>query len=396
MTQQENKSICLLPWDSVAVRPFGTAIPCCRFVLENTIEFAKESRISNDFRNSPTWVRTREMMLAGEKTPHCFLCYREEDSGAQSMRTFSIINHLKDGVSKMPTNTDVFPLKFLEIAFSNLCNLACISCNRSYSSTWASEDYKNGRLPHGQKALIQHNVELNNLDLSHVDTIKIIGGEPFMDQDRFIDLLNRLDLKNLTIRISTNGTVLPNNELKLLMDQCKNIVLDVSLDGINSVAEWYRWPTKFSDVRRVMDQYQEWWGDKPNRLLQVHSLIHIYNIWDLDTMIIFLNENYPSWGIDCDWIVIPTWQSVSLIPEELKPDLIDKLSHWDSTIKAKTRYGKSNPFSVSILRLKDTPSSTLEEFKEKTLLLAKERNLDVFKMVPHIAKLFENKNGNSL
>jgi len=34
--------------------------------------------------------------------------------------------------------------------------------------------------------------------------------------------------------------------------------------------------------------------------------------------------------------------------------------------------------------------STLEEFKEKTLALAKERDLDVFKMVPHIARLFED------
>ena len=383
MEQSNEKTMCLLPWDSVAIRPFSTAIPCCRFRLPDTVGFAKESRITNDFRNSPTWVDTREKMLAGIKVESCSKCYQEEDNGAQSMRTHSLRGHRSNN-KEIPTTTDVLPLTFLEIAFSNLCNLACVSCSKDYSSTWATEDYKNGRLPKGQKALVEHGDDLGNLDMSQVTVIKIIGGEPFMDQDRFIQLLKKVDLKNLTIRISTNGTVLPNEELKSLIDQCKHIVLDVSLDGIGTVDEWYRWPTKFSDKERIMDQYQEWWGNRKSALLQVHSLINAYNIWNLDEMVLYMNKKYPTWGMDFDWVVIPAWQSLGLIPAEFKEELKIKLKEWDLTIKANTRFGKSTPFSTSIIRLDDKPRMTWEDFKKRTFGLAKERNLDVLEMVPHL------------
>jgi sulfatase maturation enzyme AslB (radical SAM superfamily) len=376
-------TMCLLPWDAAAIRPFSTALPCCRFILPNNISFAKESRITNDFRNSPTWVKTRKMMLEGTPIPECAKCYREESSGAPSMRTFSLKYHRGVGLP-IPTDIEVLPLRFLEIAFSNLCNLACVSCGNSYSSTWATEDYKHGRLPKGQKALVQHNNDLTGMDLSQVTVIKIIGGEPFMDQDRFIHLLKRLNLQNLTIRISTNGTVLPNNELKSLIDQCKNVVLDVSLDGVGSVDEWYRWPTNFTEKEKIMNQYQEWWGDKRNALLQVHSVINAYNIWNLNEMVLYMNNNFPSWGMDFDWITIPAWQSIAVIPDELKAELKTKLLEWDSTIKANTRFEKSPPFSVSILRLDDTPNSTWDTFKGNTFSLADERKINVLEMVPHL------------
>lgn len=382
-----SETMCLLPWDSAAIRPFSTAMPCCRFSLPNAISFATESNVGNDFRNSVTWVKTRESMLAGEKISSCFRCYREEESGSESMRTLSIKEHLKR--KTLPTDANILPLRFLEIAFSNLCNLGCVSCSASYSSTWAAEDYKHGRLPPGQKALIQHNNDLGDIDLSHVTVIKIIGGEPFMDQARFIALLKRLNLKTLGIRISTNGTVLPNEELKSLMDQCKHVVLDVSLDGFESVNEWYRWPTKWHEVVSNMNQYHAWWGDKSNVLLQIHTVINAYNIWTLDKTVQFMIDNYPTWGIDSDWIVIPAWQSLGVIPNEYKKYLTEKLITWNNTIKPNTRFGKANPFKVSIDRLNDSPgNSSWEEFKSRSLSLSKERKLDLFAMVPDLKDPF--------
>lgn len=385
-----SETMCMLPWDSAAIRPFSTALPCCRFNLPDVVKFADESNIGNDFRNSATWVTTRESMLAGEQVSSCFRCYREEESGAESMRTLSLRPHQENNYTTIPITVEILPLRFLEIAFSNLCNLACVSCSSSYSSTWASEDYKHGRLPPGQKSLIQHNNDLGDIDLSQITVIKIIGGEPFMDQARFIALLKRVNLKNLSLRISTNGTVLPNKELKSLMDQCNHVVLDVSLDGFESVNEWYRWPTKWHEVVANMNQFDAWWGEATNVLLQIHTVINAFNIWTLDKTMQFMIDYYPKWAIDSDWIVIPAWQSTSVIPVEYKTMLTEKMVEWNDTIKPNVRFGKANPFKVSIDRLKDEPftSTNWEEFKSQSLGLASERKLDLFAMVPDLKEPF--------
>lgn len=395
----KNNSMCLYPWNSVAIRPSGMTIPCCRYNIANTTDFLKESNINLDFRNSSTWVKTRQSMLSGKKIKSCFRCYKDEDNGFESMRTLSLKDYTNhDDLANLdiktlpsinfPKDDNILPLTFLEIAFSNLCNLACVSCNRSYSSTWAAEDHKNKRLLIGEKALIEHDSDLSNIDLTNLLILKIIGGEPFMDQKKFITLLNRLDLKNLKIIISTNGTVLPNDELKFLIDQCKYVILTVSLDGIDSVNDWYRWPSKFSKIKSTIDQFDNWWGGNNKFLLEFHSVINIYNIWTLDKIVLFANQ-YTSWGIDFDWIINPSWQHISVIPESLKSELINDLNLWYNTIIPNIRFGKSNPFNTSINRLtiENTNNNSLDQFKSFSLSLAKERKLNLLELVPQIEKI---------
>jgi sulfatase maturation enzyme AslB (radical SAM superfamily) len=209
-----------------------------------------------------------------------------------------------------------------------------------------------------------------------------------MDQQKFISLLKKINLKKLTIIISTNGTILPNDELKSLLDQCNRVVLSVSLDGIGLVNDWYRWPSKFAKITEVLNQYTSWWGYNSKFLLEIHSVINIYNIWTLDEIVLFINEFYPLWGMDFDWIVTPTWQNISILPFSFKTNLIDKLNFWNEDIKSNVRFNKSNPFTVSIDRLNDNSIGSLEEFKSRSIMLAKERNLDLLEMIPHLKEIF--------
>ena len=381
----DNKSICIYPWSGVAIRADDKVAPCCRFWA--SYEFKKEINTSIDFRNSKSWKNLQEKMLAGEKDMACRMCYDEEAIGNESMRTMSIKNR------QLPTTTDILPIEFLDIAFNNLCNLACVSCSRICSTTWGTEDYKSGRLSKSTKVLMEHSESIvDNLDLSQLKYLKIFGGEPLMDQDKFIKLMKKLNLSQLRVGISTNGTYLPNPELKNLMDQCTKIDLFVSLDGLDSVNDWYRWPSKFSKVRENMDQYTEWWGDTHSVNLIVYSVINIYNIWSLDKFIKFINNYYPKWKIDWGWVNgnHTLWQQLSVIPKHQKELLEKQLIEWRNNIQENRLRGASaaDPFSTSIQLLNYASNSSIEEFQKKSLELAKERNLDLFKMVPDIIPLF--------
>ncbi len=375
---QDNKVFCMLPWDSLAIRASGRAEPCCRFFPRE--EWLHEVSLHKDFRNSVSWKVLQEKLIAGIPDASCNKCYRDENSGIFSLRKEGLKN-----LDQLPTSTECQPIKFLDIAFSNLCNLACVSCSRDYSSTWGAEDYKAGRIPKTIKLLQTYPDDIiDNLDLKDLIKLKLFGGEPFMDQQKFIKLIKKSNLQNLELLVSTNGTVLPNEELKLLIDQCKKLVLDVSLDGIGPVNDWYRWPSKFSEVVSVMKQYDDWWGNKTNFALNIHVVINIYNIWTLDKIVSFMTENFPKWKLDFDWVIVPNWQSLSIIPDDLKISLKEKLLNWAETVHGNFYEFKGNPFLISIERLDDQPKSNLDEFVAKTLRLANERKLNVLEMVPDI------------
>jgi uncharacterized Fe-S cluster-containing radical SAM superfamily protein len=384
-----NESMCIMAWDTVAIRPYGVVLPCCRFKPD--AEFAAASRIDSDFRNGQQWQQLRQKMLDGEPLKGCQTCYQDDAAKKTSMRVFETRNQIVHLHKPVPTTTESTKLRFLEIAFSNLCNLACVGCNANFSSTWAAEDYKRGRLnTQTTSALVQHDNDLSDLDLSSLEDLKLIGGEPFMDQKRYIELMSRVDLSRVRLRISTNGTVLPSERLRELMEQCKQVILRVSIDGVRSVNEWYRWPTNFTEFQSNLDQFESWWGNNPRFILATHTVVNIYNVWTLDQLVLFMNDRYPRWSLDFDLLKHPNWQSVLVLPEEHKHRLSEKLAMWHNTISGNWPEWHGCPFETTRQKLQLPAQSTIEEFKEKTLALAAERNLDLFKMVPDIQPLFRN------
>jgi MoaA/NifB/PqqE/SkfB family radical SAM enzyme len=375
------KTICIFPWDSLAIRPNGSAIPCAVFSQDK--HWDDENNIKDPYvRENADWKKLRTKMLNGERSPECYHCHRLEDSGVSSIRTQRL-----NITTFRPQSIETNKLYFLELAFNNLCNLACVSCNEWFSSTWGTEKYKHGRANTTCKILTENNLNLDKMDLSELRGLKIIGGEPFMDQNNFVNLMERLDLSKITLFISTNGTNFPNKRLEYLINQCKSVKLDVSIDGFGSVNEWYRWPTKMTQVESVMDYFQEQRKNNPKIELRTHTLINIFNIWTLGDFVTYLNNRYPTWNNTWDWVKQPYWQALGVVPNELKPILKERLVNWHQTIQANPVPEKI--FLVSVDRLYDESRVTLEEFKNQTRLLERERGLDVRAMVPDINLLLD-------
>jgi hypothetical protein len=383
--------VCVYPWRGLAIRPNKSVIPCCRYPA---IHLTQEKEITTDCRNTTGWQDLRQDMLDGKKISGCQACYDEEKSGVKSMRQISTPKNFT------PSSSSSEPLELLEVAFSNLCNLACVSCNSDFSTKWAAYNHKHSR-PNNSITLIEHD-NLEGIDLSKVKWLKIIGGEPFMDQNRFIDLMEKLDLPNVKLFVSTNGTILPNSKLKSLIDKCRHAVIEISIDGYGLVNEWYRWPTKQEELELNMRQYLEWQIINPNITIRSHTVINIYNVWNLNDFFIYMNNKFPEIIMTFDWIRYPNWQSLGIIPDHLKIDLKEKLQFWSKTIKGNCheQYQNRDPFLISIDRLDSEQSSIygsdsvnryLEKFKQQSLELAEQRGLDLLDMIPDLKPLFLEK-----
>lgn len=369
-----NKTICAYPWRSAAIRPNGATIPCCRYPNLNDPDIF----VGNiEPRNGGHWVALREDMLAGKIIDGCQGCYQDENNGLRSMRLESLTKFI-------PIKNEIQPLEQLEVALSNLCNLACVHCSSYFSTKWYSEDVRSGRIE--KTGVIENNFSFDHWDLSKLTELKIIGGEPFMEQKRFINLLKNLDLSNISLQICTNGTIMPNEELKSLIESCKTVYLCVSLDGLYTTNDWYRWPSKFSEVTNNMKLYESWWSEHKNIVPIVHHVVNAINIFELDKFITFMFTDFPQWIIEWDWIRWPHWQELSTLPNSIKAELTAKFTELDIQY-LKNRF-IPNPYKVSIDRLQETSNSSWTTLKEEATRLSQERNLDFLNMVTPYQELW--------
>jgi organic radical activating enzyme len=143
---------------------------------------------------------------------------------------------LSDRISNFAQNFSsgfVYP-KVMEFELSNECNLECIMCNGSFSSSIRKNREK---LPPIISPYNDTFVDQLEEFIPHLTDAKFLGGEPFMI-DIYLSIWERILRINPKIRIhiTTNGTFL-NNRIKALLEGL-NAGIILSIDSVNK--ETYR------------------------------------------------------------------------------------------------------------------------------------------------------------
>ena len=368
-----DKTMCQHPWNSVAVRPNGLVIPCCNFsTVDPTLSksWHTDSKTHQDFLNSKPWIELKQTMLDGKKSPGCVICWNEERVGGTSMRMYSLPPD-----KKYKTMNDPNKIEILDISFSNLCNLACTMCNRQYSTTWAKEDYLNGRLDKlRDSVMLEPEDIISKIDLSNLQVLKTFGGEPMMDQKRFIRLLDSLDRSKLKLIIITNGTQLPSPEFTERMLECSFVDYEISLDGLEGTNNWQRWPGKFSTVVENMKHVQEMLRGHRNYKMTIHSSVGAYNVSEFPEFVLWLLYEFPEWRHHVDIIRHPVVQNLSALPETYKELLAER--YRALTIRPNAQ-NKVDVYRLILSWLEKDDGVPVKSFIEYTEKLAKERRYDL-------------------
>ena len=139
----ESDTFCMMPWLHIHAFPDGRAYPCCFALDKYPVGDLNKDSMETVF-NGPAMREMRVNMLNNKKSKQCGKCYDQEKSGFFSLR-LSSNKHFGHNIG-MVENTDEegnadFVIKYWDIRFSNLCNLACRSCGTWFSSNWY-EDHK--------------------------------------------------------------------------------------------------------------------------------------------------------------------------------------------------------------------------------------------------------------
>lgn len=250
--------------------------PCCqsKTMVENNDEFSFES--SNHLNN------IRVDNLNNIKSDACRRCWEAETNGLQSKRESS--NNFYN--NEIDTSTKIHTLEYNT---TWACNLACIMCNPSDSSTWANElginkDIKEEVI--GGKS----NTILDTLDLSSIRRVHFNGGEPLINSTH-LDVLKKIPtLERCKISYNTNGTKLPNDEVIEYWSKCDIVRIFFSIDAIGDAFDYIRWNAKWDDVKEKL----QWFVDNmpSNVMFGINTTVGVYNLLEIGDIYKWYKDNF--------------------------------------------------------------------------------------------------------
>ena len=135
-----------MPWMHMHIWPNGNAFPCC--MSDSSIVFGNVHREKIvDLANNENYKQIRKEMLDGVKPKACTRCYELETSAdsftlrKNSLSSFKEHLHLLEETNEDGSIND-YKMRYLDIRFSNLCNLKCRTCGPDLSSSWYEDQMK--------------------------------------------------------------------------------------------------------------------------------------------------------------------------------------------------------------------------------------------------------------
>lgn len=374
---------CSFLWSHVSLRINGAAIPCCRIHEFDDVKNAPriEDGIENAL-NSEFFENYRKHMLTEDELPEsCKRCTLEEEAGYDSMR---LIWNKRWGkyIGTEPK------IRYIETSFSSHCNLACRMCSETYSSKW-----KLINNPGIKPELLMEPSKMDyyrNADLSNLDYIKVLGGEPFLtrEHDEFLDIItNQSDASNIDLQYHTNGTVFPSQNIIEHWKKYKSIFICFSIDHVGEKNDWLRPGSSWNKLQKTVNEYRELQKELPNLTLGNNSVVSNINIWEIDKLIYWLSQHVSMDRSYFDILRGPEHLSISFLTDTLKNKVENVWSEHENKliqiIPEKSEIVKQFGNAIRI-RLAETPEQryTFDDIAEKEQELDKYFKQDIKKIYP--------------
>jgi MoaA/NifB/PqqE/SkfB family radical SAM enzyme len=401
---KQPKTICMLPWTSIAANTTGTARPCC--VNEGIIKrpdgtpynLATDSIM--EIFHSDYMKDFRQQFQDGKKPSSCRRCWNEESVGKISKR----INHLENKMSQIVPLINFNTLEpknflYLDLKLGSICNLKCRICGPAVSSKWAQESLM--QIPYEQRKAHIHKTwlvegewprtsktfwaELYTI-ISRIKFLDFTGGEPFMIQEHFDLLKHSVDhgySKYQHLFYNTNGTIFPEGAEELWKN-FKRVEIAFSIDAIGKQFNLERSGADWEEVNANIQRFRELKSRVPQIELQISATVNIQNVYYLEELCNWLAQqefDYVHFGL----VHFPGYMSIGEMTDTAKQIVIEKLKNGKFNDLYKTEINKIIDFinramstdgSMFCIKMKQLDKLRNENFAETHPEIARAMNYD--------------------
>lgn len=228
------------------------------------------------------WLREIRQKMDREIWPkECQRCCQIETLGKNSVRQNALVRH--QVLSKIRSDYLI-----LSGVLDNICNSACQSCNPNLST-------KIGSLYEKTYIKINNSDLLDNVPWPRIVEVDVNGGEPTASAN-YHKLIEKLPDSIKVLRVNTNGSKVL-SDIESLLQKNIQVIITLSLDGIDRIHDYVRWPIQWRDYTITVDRYQKLKQQYKNLRLQTWTVVHALNIRDF--------ANIRSWadrqGLEHSW-----------------------------------------------------------------------------------------------
>lgn len=391
-----HRVLCTAPATSILIDTNKGVRPCC--LVQGGFMGNLNSQRITDIVKSDRWLKLKQEMFATTLPHDCRTCAVTEQNVGTSLRQAYFENSTPDDVWNER-------LTHLEFNGSNICNLACVHCQPLYSSRWNTERRKLEKILDGNTVaaskfnpLAMSDPELvkmhlpdpdlvidtiKDIDFSHLKLLNFRGGEPFLNSEttRILEYLNEKNmLPGINVLITTNCTYI-NESILPLLQKCRSVTLNLSIDGVYDLFEYIRYgDASFDDVEPVIE--------KLNRLPNVTMMVSVasmnynaFNLVDIRNWTIKMSNKYrfvkPLPGYN-NCVVDPKYLSIKTLSDDTRKHLKEFY----------TKNSIDNEFQY-VINLLSTDFAGVEahtNWVEYTRLLETSRKNSIISIVPELEK----------
>jgi len=391
---------CLLPWTHLHIRTDGCARPCCMWDGPS-LGNAHSSSI-DELWNSPDMKTLRSDMMKGRPVAGCWKCYEEERSGFFSMRQRNNIAFDRHrGRERLTAPDGTLPrlsVPFLDIRFSNICNLRCRICDTTQSSAWVADARALG-LPVEGEGIRKSYADwdalwrlLQPLLQEGLEEIAFLGGEPLIMEEhyRVLDFLIAQGLTDVRLNYITNFSTLrfQGRDVLGLWSRFPDVHVAASLDGSGRRGEYMRKGLRWD---QVVANREEMLRRCPDVAFSVPATLSIFNALHLPD---FHREWVEKGYIDrnafgLNMLGDPAMYRVEVLPAALKERVLESYRrHRESFLDAGGAAARDFAAAQRFMEEKDC-SELLPDFVAMTRRLDHLRGEDCREVFPELAELFE-------
>lgn len=283
----QSRHFCIMPWVHLHVTQYGTVTPCCQAPWDEANAFGQVDKqpIAEIWNGQPIKA-FRQTMRRDQPDKRCVRCYEKEASGLRSFRQFANGDYLHQ-LGRVDQAVTPPPI-YLDIRFSNLCNLKCRICGPWSSSQWHSDAVALGMLPENSPALTfaaqDEEALFAQLEplLGGIEELYFAGGEPlFMEQHyRLLDRLIAVGNTGLRLRYNTNFSKLGIKDWKATdyWRQFSDVTISASLDGSEARGTFLR---KNLDWKTVVELRRQLMAEAPHVKFFLTPTVYVYNVLHL-------------------------------------------------------------------------------------------------------------------
>lgn len=418
----KSNKFCPLPWLHSYVGNAGFYQACCindeYNIYNRSDKTGKSIHISDglshqEIMNTKYMKELRLSLLAGEFPEECSRCKVTEALGGTSRR-MTEVDQYQDKVQDLientaPDGTIDQPIIHADYRLGNTCNLQCRMCGPNASSKWI-KDYE--KLPdhlynYSSRNRIEDFKKINWQQSSillqefeekagALERLHFAGGEAFLIPGMEIILQKCIDSgesKNMTLSYNTNLTILPKSLLEK-WKQFKEVKLLISIDGVEALNDYIRYPSKWKDIDRNLKFLDDHHLDFNITEILISTTVQMNNILHLNKLYKYL-ENFK-FVIPIPNLVVlnmPSYLSLLALPKKLRMiasvQLEDLRKNTLKKMPQNYEYLAGNLEGVKkrlILEFdKDEQKKLFQKFVEFNQIYDQKRGIELLKVNPEFA-----------